>query len=1062
MKQDQHESRPKLSEHTSNTSQSHLGEDDAIATQFLGNLLQCHDQGRSENDIRSAFRDFILRTGIIESEMDVKTEVPPGRESQRSVDMYVRNTYIEFKTNIISGSGVSADAVAQLDDYLLKANQSGYGIVNGILTDGKRYLKRNIGDHILPLAPSAVMVFDRPEQGHRLREYLHGILDTDARDIKPSKETLTKHLGIDSDLLKQATSLLFTAHRDHRDEPAVAVKRALWQDLLQVALGQDSASDTQRDDWLFIRHTYLIALIALILQRHFGIEVEREADLNPEGLLDGSTLERFTGVKGVIESDLFLWANGVGETQYVRAIARKVSQFDWSETADELAATLYQNTITQEERKNLGEYYTPRWLAQTIVDELVDNPTESVVMDPSCGSGTFIECLVRKIVASTDGLTPAEKLDCLLRNVIGVDTHPVAVQLAKATWVLSCQKVITDARALGNSLPPIVPPIHLGDSLQLRYDRRTLMNHGSITILTSEVSTKTGREVQFRIPISLAKRTEAFDRIMLAVADEVKRDGNPIEVLESLCDADESERATLRDTVRLMQELHVDGRDHVWAYYLRNMVRPAVISESKVDVIVGNPPWLTYANSADIVREELVHLSQKTYGTWAGGKNAPNQDVSTLFFARVADLYLREGGRIGMVLPHSTLRSGQHLKWRSGNWVGRENGCEYSVDVDFGAKAPWDLDNLDPNTFFPMPASVVFARLVGRNTERSKPLAPGDVEVWRGKTDTDEVTRESEPLLHDDGNFHSPYHQFARRGADIFDRRLYFIATRPNPTIMPLPDTFVTDPRMSGQDKKRYDVRNLFGQLVHGDNIFDVYLGESIAPYHALPPHQAALPIDKKTMVMPLKEDGSGEVDPRKLDRNMELRWETMCRLWDENKGVNDKKTLSQRLDFNGVMSSQLQWIREPGKRPIRIAYTTSGRPSAAVIKDDRSIIDTKLYQVTCRGISEANYLIAIINSDILAASVKPFCGTNWSHKIRDLHKHLWKLPIPEYDSRISLHRRLSRLGRDAAKEASEFLAPDPNVTPRKARELMRHEWQPTSKVAARIEQAVAELLRGE
>ena len=1051
-----------MSEHSDKLRQSRLGENDAIATQFLGLLLQCHDEGRSENDIRLAFRDFLLRTGIIDDEMEVKTEVPPGRESQRLVDMYVRNTYIEFKTNIVSGSGVSADAVAQLDDYLLKANQSGYGIQNGILTDGKRFLKRNIGDHILPLAPSSLFVFDRAEQGHRLREYLHGIIDTDARDIRPSKETLTKHFGIDSELLKQATALLYTAYRARRDDASVAVKRTLWQDLLQVALGQESASDARRDDWLFIRHTYLITLTALILQRHFGIDVEREAETSPEELLDGTTLDRYSGVRGVIESDLFLWARGIGETQYVRAIARKVAQFDWTETADELAATLYQNTITQEERKRLGEYYTPRWLAQAIVDELVDAPTESVTLDPSCGSGTFIECIVRKIISASDGLTPSQKLDRLQRNVIGVDTHPVAVQLAKATWVLNCQKVITDARALGNSLPPIVPPIHLGDSLQLRYDRRTLLNHGTITILTSEVSAESGREVQFRIPLTLAQRTEEFDRLMLAVADEVKRDGDPIGILEDGCDADASERRELRETVGLMQELHAQGRDHVWAYYLRNMVRPAVISESKVDVIVGNPPWLTYANSADIVREELVALSQKTYGTWAGGKNAANQDVSTLFFARVADLYLREGGSIGMVLPHSTLRSGQHLKWRSGNWVGRENGCEHSVDVDFGIKTPWDLDNLDPNTFFPMPASVVFARLLGRNTEASNALAPGVVEVWRGKTATSEVTREVEPLIHDDGQFHSPYHQFARRGADIFDRRLYFITVRPNPVLMAMPNTFVTEPRISTQDKKQYDVRNLSGELLHDDNIFDIYLGESIAPYFALPPHKAALPIDKRNMIMPTMDDGSGEVDPRKLERNMERRWATMCRLWDENKGVNDKKTLSQNLDWIGKLSSQLSWCGSPGDRPIRLAYTTSGEPSAALIEDQKAILDTSVYQVTCRDLDEAHYLLAIINSNALAAAVKPFCPTNWARKIRTLHKHIWKLPIPEYDSTVALHRHLSQLGREAADEARQLLKPVPNITPRKAREMMRHVWQPSSEVAKHIEGSVAELLRGD
>ena len=36
--------------------------------------------------------------------------------------------------------------------------------------------------------------------------------------------------------------------------------------------------------------------------------------------------------------------------------------------------TLYQNVITQEERKRLGEYYTPRWLAKEITETVVDAP----------------------------------------------------------------------------------------------------------------------------------------------------------------------------------------------------------------------------------------------------------------------------------------------------------------------------------------------------------------------------------------------------------------------------------------------------------------------------------------------------------------------------------------------------------------------------------------------------------------------------------------------------------------------------------------------------------------
>ena len=300
----------------------------------------------------------------------------------------------------------------------------------------------------MPIAQNSSRTFDRSTQGPHLKNYLFDIINTDAQNIAPSPDTLTKHLAGGSDLLNQATALLKDAHDANRDNPTVTVKRKLWQDLLEVALGQDSTGDPDTADWLFIRHTYLTTLIALILQAHFGIDIVHEAEHAPDALLNGETLHAHTNLKGVIESDLFQWSAEIGATQYIRTIARKVAQFDWSKRPDELAAILYQNTITPEERRKMGEYYTPRWLAKTIVQELITDPQNTVAMDPSCGSGTFIECLVRNIIDHSHNRNqhPIDTLRELQNNVIGIDLHPVAVQLAKATWVLNSHEVINAAR----------------------------------------------------------------------------------------------------------------------------------------------------------------------------------------------------------------------------------------------------------------------------------------------------------------------------------------------------------------------------------------------------------------------------------------------------------------------------------------------------------------------------------------------------------------------------------------------------------------------------------------
>ena len=1062
-----------------------LDRNNAVATEYLDKLLERHNNGEPEENIRLAFRDFILRTGIIADESESDAEIPPGSDSIRRVDLRVRNTYVEFKRNIVVSGRIDPGYTRQLDGYLLESVKSGWGIQNGILTDGRHYLKRNIGDHILPLSPNTMQIFDRAGQGPRLREYLNDIIDTAAENIIPATATLTKHLGINSDLLKQATALLKDAHDDHRDNPTVAVKRKLWQELLQVALGQDSTGDPETADWLYIRHTYLTTLVALILQAHFGIDIVHQAETDPAALLNGATLNRYTGLKGVIESDLFQWPAEIGESQHIRAIARKVAQFDWTQQADELAATLYQNTISPEERRRMGEYYTPRWLAQAIVDELIAEPAATVALDPACGSGTFIESLAQNIIKAQADQHPGDTLTKLQQNIIGIDLHPVAVQLAKATWVLNSHQIISAARASDRPPADIAPPIYLGDSLQLRYDHNNLDCHGYITLQTTERLPGESCPVEFQIPMSLARQPDKFDLLMLDLAQALDRQADLERVFDHHQIAAGSERDTLRQTAAQMRKLHAADRNHIWAYYLRNMVRPAVIAEQKVDAIVSNPPWLTYSNSADIIREELRKLSEETYGIWAGAKNAANQDVATLFFCRATDLYLKDGGKIGMVLPHSALRATQHFKWRGGLWQTQAKDNKSAISVDFHAKTPWDLDNLEPNTFFPMPSSVVFAQLKGKdsdltnNKELVNALSPGQVEIWRGPTNTPKVTRQVNDLEYNDGSYRSPYAGIAVTGARTADRRLFHVETAPNTVLMAAPNTWLTYPRTGKADKKDYDVGVLRGAPVHEDNLFAIYMGESLAPYVTLDPRTVALPVDKKTMIMPMDHSlcpvnpktgkvrhNACEVDITKLDQRMAERWNKMAALWDSNKKANDSKSLYQRLDYNHLLTNQLAYLREPGNRRIRIAYTGSGEPTAALISDDKAILDDSLYQVGCHSLEEAYYLLAIINSEALADAAKPFCPTNWARKIRHLQKHLWKLPIPEFDPEEAMHAALASLGERAAEEAAAVikgLAAMENrpLTSAKARAQLRNEWQPASATAHAIEERVRELLNG-
>ena len=233
-------------------------------------------------------------------------------------------------------------------------------------------------------------------------------------------------------------------------------------------------------------------------------------------------------------------------------------------------------------------------------------------------------------------------------------------------------------------------------------------------------------------PRSLVDRADDFDRLMNEIARAVEAGDDPALALGSHDLTPSDERAVMERTTAAMQRLHDEGRNHIWAYYTRNLVRPLALTRNRnrVDVIVGNPPWLNYRNTANILRSELERQSKSEYNIWAGGRYATHQDVAGLFYARCVDLYLKDGGSIGMVMPHSALQAGQYAKWRTGKWQSTSGGPGFTriLAVQFTWKTAWDLEQLEPNTFFPIPASVVFAQRAGENAKAS-PLA-GKVERW--------------------------------------------------------------------------------------------------------------------------------------------------------------------------------------------------------------------------------------------------------------------------------------------------------------------------------------------
>src|SRR5699024_10865019 len=114
---------------------------------------------------------------------------------------------------------------------------------------------------------------------------------------------------------------------------------------------------------------------------------------------------------------------------FIRHLIRRIAAFNWHNVEHDVLKVLYESIINPATRKSMGENYTPDWLAAGIVTKAVTTPLEQKVLDPSCGSGTFIFHTVMHIIcAAVEAGSEKRKLvSHLEEDVFGLDLYPVAV-----------------------------------------------------------------------------------------------------------------------------------------------------------------------------------------------------------------------------------------------------------------------------------------------------------------------------------------------------------------------------------------------------------------------------------------------------------------------------------------------------------------------------------------------------------------------------------------------------------------------------------------------------------
>ncbi len=873
------------------------------------------------------------------------------------------------------------------------------------------------------------------------------------RGVPPTEDRVRDRLG-GGVRFERHLAELEELYGANRDDPTIALKRDLWRSLLAAALGQVVEEEPDLDR-LFVRHTYLSVVVGLAVQAAFGIPIESAANNDPVALLGGQLFVDQTGVSGVVESDFFTWPAEVGGDEWIRDLAKRIGWFDWNEAESDIARILYESVIPADDRRRLGEYYTPDWLAREIVDTVVTDPLNQRVLDPACGSGSFIFAAVRKYLtaAKADGRSSAQAVEGLLDHVIGIDVHPVAVHLARATWTLAARDALMGAVDEGSAASATVP-VYLGDSLQLRTDSSSLFGQSTVTIqVAAERGLANKHDVTLEFPRGLVEKSDDFDNLMTRMADAIENGEDPAWELENEELDNRRDRRMMERTAKRLKQLHDEGRDHIWAYYTRNLVRPVALRAEPVDVIVGNPPWIPYNRTEAIVREELQRQSKVRYQNWARGHYKTHNDIAAMFFTRCVELYLRVGGLAGMVLPHSVLQSGHYNSWRTGSWG--------VISAYLDVRQPWDLEKIEPNDFFPMTASVVFLQRAHSPGRR----LPETADRWLGPPGGP-FAHATAPLVDTSGAYVSQYGKRASQGATIVPRVLFFVNPEPGTASVQAAKTVTVSPRRSTLEKtpwKELAFPDITSKPIEQEYVYDIHLGETVAPYALLEPLKAVLPLSAKTSKLERDPEGWYGIRRKSLKTRMRRRWRLINGEWETHKSGNNKLTLLEELDFMSKLENQREYVNAVGPR---VVYSSSGRPTAGIVDDPDAIIDYTLFWINCRSRDEANYLTAVINSQVLASMLLPLMPKGLFGG-RHVQKHLWRLPIPEFDSSVELHQQIALAGdvatagvRKAWREARSVREEQGKATGwRTARSDIRR-WLALSEEGQRVEELVSRLLR--
>lgn len=1024
------------------------------AREFLAEAVKLISKGEKESPLRHNLSTYLSRIfpdmpwWVKDHATRAETSSAfhkKGSKSRGFVDALVGATAIEYEKDL-GNATIFNDGLGQVQDYCADLLNKGVTkeLIVGVLSDTVRWHAYRVSE-IQPLTAvpgstifgrdhltleeieccdlSAAGTKEAKTLGRFLEQYLGRL---GARRL--TADTLANDLGFDSAFSKPhwsaVSSMVDSAFSSNPTYASLIEK--LWRDFISYLGGDTTAGGFDRQT--YAGELYILTLAKLICANILAGKALTSKDDELEAILNGTFFQN-RGLSNLVEYDYFGWLNAPPHVQALLPVAQAIQEdllaYDFaSPPAEDLFGALMAQLARRSQRLLLGQEWTPSWLAEKLVQNTLANlpaGQEPRLVDMCCGSGAMVVETVKqakaRLVSTGQQADSPGALTKLSEAITGFDIDPLAVMLAKVSWVLAARDWLDPAM-------PVSIPVYHADSLFAATPLTKVvdedgMAHHSLLLDDQVVA----------LPAFLIspERQPLFDTLLdrgyaVAMASaKSSTSGITPSLVDSLVDqAESSSGCTLppeeKELIRqftnslliALEKLQRAGRNGIWAFVLRNSYRPGLLG-GKFNGLVSNPPWLALSKIAENPYTGVLRKKAGDYSIKPPGPSHLHIEMATIFLLHAVERYLVEGAAVGCILPASITSAHHHNPFRSASYATSKRPVHLRVDalwrvekgtfkneavVLFGAKAK-------PASAGDIPGLVITKD--SANAVTFKRIVRGSRTAWS----------ENKALGAKNTGFFRPAD--FRQGADVMPRTLVFhsLAKAGASSWNASPISTTSKERYLKADAKTHKSFSLSVNGLSDSVIFDVLLSHHLTPFDIGTGAKGLLPIERNAGVWsplaPPEIALKGQATDNAFKSVLAAFGVSATPQTYFDRIETDRKKLTNQAWGGG-------WLvfMGAGGSNVCAAYA----PTSALAQA-KTVIDQTLYWAEVASEEEAVYLTGLLNSTAINQVIREFQPVGQFGE-----RHIHKLPLgvtPPFDSTNPAHMDVVSTTKQLVAEWQEY-----------------------------------------